>query len=362
MAKSEKKSREKRVFKWFEQKAPEYRFRFGGWQEKRLAKLQARNVTASANFEREFRKLVLPYWKKYGIKPDKNAFKVFCEGKTVDPRYISNEIWQTDITMHFNNIVSYRNLGDKNLQPFFVPTLNKAKTLARSIFGTYRDEQFLPMDAARLCTVCREAGDVVLKLSYLSSCGDGIRFFHMDDWSDEDFCATLSEIRDDFVLQTVIHQHPTLASINPSINTIRILTFRFRGEVHVLSAVLRMGSGDSKVDNVAKGGFACPVQSDGRLSKYAVSRVSKTNAVHPSGVVFADVVIPNYAHVLEKVKEAADNMPYFNLLGWDIAIGEDGEPIFIEFNVRPEQNQKTCGPSFGDLTEDVLDEVFGKKD
>ena len=358
---AKKESVAKRVFKLFEQKMPVYRFRFGGWLDKRTSARQAKRVSCSADFEREFQNLVVPYWKQYGVKPDKNAFKVFCEDKQVDPRYISNELWQTSIMMHFNNIVSYRNLGDKNLQPFLVPTLKKATTLARSIFGVYRDEQFQPMDASRLCAVCREAGDVILKLSYLSSCGDGIRFFHMEDWTDEAFLAALAEIKDDFVLQTVIRQHPTLAAINASINTIRILTFRFRGEIHVLSAVLRMGSGDSKVDNIAKGGFACPVQSDGRLEKYAVSRVSKTNTVHPSGVAFSDIVIPNYAHVIEKVKQAADNMPYFNLLGWDIAIGEDGEPIFIEFNVRPEQNQKTCGPSFGDLTEDVLDEVFGKK-
>ena len=37
------------------------------------------------------------------------------------------------------------------------------------------------------------------------------------------------------------------------------------------------------------------------------------------------------------------------------------EPVFIEYNVCPGSNQITCGPTFGDLTERVLEEVFVKK-
>ena len=54
-------------------------------------------------------------------------------------------------------------------------------------------------------------------------------------------------------------------------------------------------------------------------------------------------------------------LPYFDLIGWDFAVDEDGEPVFIEFNVMPEQNQISCGPSFGKLTDEVLAAVFGGK-
>ena len=36
-----------------------------------------------------------------------------------------------------------------------------------------------------------------------------------------------------------------------------------------------------------------------------------------------------------------------------------GDPVLIEFNVHvPGQNQEICGPTFADLTEEVLAEVF----
>ena len=48
-------------------------------------------------------------------------------------------------------------------------------------------------------------------------------------------------------------------------------------------------------------------------------------------------------------------MPYFNLAGWDIAVGVDGEPVFIEWNARTELSQTAVGPAFGKFTEEVLE-------
>ena len=44
------------------------------------------------------------------------------------------------------------------------------------------------------------------------------------------------------------------------------------------------------------------------------------------------------------------------------AVGEDGTPVMIEFNIKPGQNQiGGKEPSFGDLTDEVLEEVFIRK-
>lgn len=74
-------------------------------------------------------------------------------------------------------------------------------------------------------------------------------------------------------------------------------------------------------------------------------------------------MIPNFEKVIQMVETCHEKMGNFRLVSWDIAIGEDGEPILIEANLRNgecEFHQYNNGPLFGKLTEQVLDEVFGK--
>ena len=57
------------------------------------------------------------------------------------------------------------------------------------------------------------------------------------------------------------------------------------------------------------------------------------------------------------VKKAHYQLPYFKLMGWDIAIEEDGTPTMIEFNTTPDLSQSANGPAFGEYTEMILKEA-----
>lgn len=49
------------------------------------------------------------------------------------------------------------------------------------------------------------------------------------------------------------------------------------------------------------------------------------------------------------------------MISWDVAIDKDAEPVLIEANLQIgdiDILQPVNGPLFGDLTEDVLKEVF----
>ena len=64
------------------------------------------------------------------------------------------------------------------------------------------------------------------------------------------------------------------------------------------------------------------------------------------------------------VKKAALRFPHFRLIGWDIAVGKDSEPIIIEANLTMSSIdviETICGPLFGEYTEQVLEEIFLKK-
>ena len=54
-------------------------------------------------------------------------------------------------------------------------------------------------------------------------------------------------------------------------------------------------------------------------------------------------------------------MAHFRLISWDVAIDENAEPVLIEANLQMgdiDILQPVNGPLFGELTDDVLREVF----
>ena len=151
------------------------------------------------------------------------------------------------------------------------------------------------------------------------------------------------ELYDDLVsggyilVEEAIVQHADMASLcSSSVNTIRMVTVLKDGETHFMYSLVRMGSGDSDVDNISSGGMYCPIDAEGRLS--APAFCDKTGLYydkHPlSGTVFAGFEIPMYDSAVSIVKEAAHRVPEVRYVGWDVAITEKG-PIFVEGNTFP---------------------------
>ena len=79
-------------------------------------------------------------------------------------------------------------------------------------------------------------------------------------------------------------------------------------------------------------------------------------------MLFKDIRVPSYDKIVKTAIKLQESMPYLGIIGWDFAVGEDGEPILIELNTPCNQNQiGGKQPTFGDLTDEVLEEVFIKK-
>ena len=142
-----------------------------------------------------------------------------------------------------------------------------------------------------------------------------------------------------FLFQETITQHPLLDRINPScINSIRMDSFvNADGTPEVLSAFLRMSISNSHIDNISSGG--CYVGIDinkGTLMRDGYSFITVTGGQmytqHPvTGTVFEGYQLPYFDEVKELVCSAARLVPSLRLIGWDIAITENG-PLLIEGN------------------------------
>ena len=281
-----------------------------------------------------------------------------------DARYLPLDIQYCFIDDWFNDTRSAWALDDKNFYDLYFHDVNRPKTIARIVTNRFFDENYDNLSIEQVVERCSECKSVILKPAIGKSGGNGIQFWNLNDGKDV-LIKLLSE-RDNFIIQEVIRQHAEICKIYPySINTIRIVTCHYDGKTSVLSSVIRMGVNGNKLDNAGQGGLFCGINEDGSLKKYAYAKTGDAVTSHPQGAVFSGSRIPNY----DKCKELAIRLSnrfirVSKLISWDLAIGEDGEPILIEVNLcfgGADVHQIANGPLFGDKTEEILNSVFREK-
>ena len=313
---------------------------------------------------KEFKDIVLEFWKPYGIRPERYWYTLYCAREdSYDPRYIPDNIWFGKIYPYFNNIIARNSYADKGFFDTLFADLKRPGTVIKNMAGYYYDEEMKLLSKEEAIEKCLGAEHWVIKASTNTGGGKSIQFFDISGENDREKIERLfSDYKVNFIVQNLVEQHPDLAKIHEkSLNTVRVQSFFFKGKVYILSAQLRMGSGESRLDNVSSGGCACAIGEDGWLKGKAVTRKSEWTDHHESGIYFKDVKVPSYDKILDIVNKRHPQLPYFGIIGWDFAVDKDGDPVFIEINATSEPNQIASGPTFGDLTKEVLQEVFVDK-
>lgn len=207
--------------------------------------------------------------------------------------------------------------------------------------------------------------EAICKPSRESGSGQSIQFWNTQKQSGE-IQEFLKTSKDASIIQKVLNQHPDLDLVHKgSINSLRICSLLMKDGVHILSSCLRMGVDKARIDNVTAGGISVGIFSDGTMDEFAYNYFTgERTKVHPQGFVFKGQKVPSYDRAVELVMAAHPIIPNFRLVSWDIAIDDVGDPVLIEANMRKggiNLNQFSNGPLFGELTEQVLDEVFGKR-
>lgn len=163
-----------------------------------------------------------------------------------------------------------------------------------------------------------------------------------------------------YLMQEMVTQHPMMSRLHAqSINTIRLQTVRSLkdGQVYVLPSYLRVGTGESIVDNISRGGLAIGIDLEtGYLKRYGFFKPAYGLKVdeHPdSHVRFEEFQIPFFDEAKRQAIYFHSVLPGIHSIGWDIAIGEDG-PIFIEGN----DNWELYGTQYHEGFRKYFDEYF----
>ena len=329
-----------------------------------------RYVKGAKKLTREQKAEIRRFWKPYKRISCKWAQYYSAFNGTFDPKYIPNDLYYTKIDQHFNNRKLGYGFNDKNYYSKIFAGIKQPEVVVRKINGFLFDANYNQLSSEEAVKTIAARDEVICKPSQETGSGRGIEFFKSVETDKINTFVNNPEY-DNYIVQGLIKQHDRLDAIHKgSVNCIRVCSILLSDGVHILSSVLRMGFGSSKVDNATAvdnakyDGMSCGIDENGKLKKYAHG-YNKGEAFdkHPDGVVFLGFEIPSYDKAVELVKNAHQIIGNFRLVSWDIAIDEHGEPILIEANMRKggiNFHQFNNGPLFGDLTERVLNEVFGR--
>ena len=193
-------------------------------------------------------------------------------------------------------------------------------------------------------------GDFFFKLIN-GECGNNIFHVVADSGSlrvnDENISANELKLKmgtGKFLVQKTVLQHPLMSSLHPqSLNTIRLVTIKGTksGKISVLPSILRIGTGQSVVDNTSQGGLAVGINMDsGKLKEYGFFKPEYGTkiAIHPqSNIIFSQFTIPYFSEAVAMAKRLHGMLNGVVSIGWDVAISPDG-PTFIEGNDNWEIN------------------------
>ena len=133
-------------------------------------------------------------------------------------------------------------------------------------------------------------------------------------------------------------------------------------EVLIIYSVVRIGRSGSVIDNQCAGGISTTIAKDGKLGKYAFGGYAEDNVDKTdTGVALEGYQVPSYEKAVNMVKRLHLRLPFFNIVGWDVAIKENGEPVLIEFNTSPGLSQSAFKSGMGEYTERIIREIWPKQ-
>lgn len=156
---------------------------------------------------------------------------------------------------------------------------------------------------------------------------------HTDDRQLYDSC-----VKNRMMVEQCIESCKELKAFHPSsLNTIRVVTIQNRETSEVFGSFLRMGRGNSVVDNAHAGGIFAQINiSDGTIESDGIDTNGKRYDCHPdSHIKLKGFKIPKWKKVVETCCEAA-KLTGNTIMGWDVAINNQGEIEFVEANYGPD--------------------------
>ena len=286
-----------------------------------------------------------------------------------DPAYMPDELYYGYIEPYYVDREAARYIDNKTYYYRYFDGFNLPDLVAKRVGSLWFDGDEKPIKNSDVPKLVEKADtELVLKKAENTGGGVGIYFLDKDD-PVKDLKEKIRLISCDVVIQKAVVQHEVFAKLHPqSVNTLRIMTFLKNDGVEVLGTAMRIGDGDSRMDNAATGGFFVGITDENKTGPFGVygSAGGGTNLTHhPSlGYKIEGIELPGIDKAKEMAKQMHLRVPKSRIISWDIAIDSAGEPVLIETNLALggiDTFQVCTGPIFGNDTKRICREVFGMK-
>ena len=310
------------------------------------------------------------YWKEnYGKEIDPVLHLAFYNltGKK-DLRVVPMpEMWN-EILPYFNDMDIRVGYSDKNIYDRLISPTNTPDTILKRVRGLYFNHKNDILTKNEAAETLKQYNEFIIKPSNTDN-GKGVSKVYQKDnlLLIKGQIITFEELEEkfneNFIVQEVIEQHPIMAEPHPdSVNSLRMVTFRWKNEIKYLLTFARFGAHGEIKDNAGTGGVCVGVNQKGEFLDVAVDEHANTYTHHPStGFKFSEMkAIPNFDDFKSYVIDLHKNVLHHDLISWDIAVDVNGAPVFIEANYRGATwlYQMAIQDSFfGDLTEEVLNHI-----
>ena len=170
--------------------------------------------------------------------------------------------------------------GDKNVLPMIAQAVNvkMPETVVSVANGVFRDKNFNIITKKVATEIISDEGRVFIKPTVDSSSGEGCAVLDVVNGEDQKTGKTLSEIFEsmgqNFIVQKIIKCHKSISGLyTHSVNTFRIITYRWNGKIEHCPVIMRIGQGGNCLDNAHAGGMFIAVNEDGSLHKTAFLKI-----------------------------------------------------------------------------------------
>ena len=137
-----------------------------------------------------------------------------------------------------------------------------------------------------------------------------------------------------YIVEEKVEQSKCMSQLNPSsVNTIRCMTFRTKAGIEIGPCFLKVGQGNSFVDNGGKGGILIGIDNtNGILDTVGYDEFLMEYTDHPdTRTEFVGYQLPEWFQMRTLAKEMSAQMPGVRYIGWDLAHTENGW-VVIEGN------------------------------
>lgn len=314
-------------------------------------------------------KEIKEYYKFFNIKiKNLRWHSYYSQNNIFDQKYIPESLFYVYILPLLNNRNMLTAYEDKNN----LDHLNKIVKLPRIVLKNMNGKNYNGRNEIMSISdkIEIEDGKYLIKPSIENGGGRGIKLLEIKNGVlfIENCQTSLSNIEEeyskDYLIQEMIESSKTnLGCIYPkSLNTIRIMTYRKESDIKVLSAVARFGNNGNFVDNYTLGGYAVGIElQTGLLKGKGYTRYNGYFYKHSyTERAFKGVEVERFEELKKVVVNLHKEFKYFDLISWDMAIGNDGEIYLIELNPGEQElsfHQLTNGPLFGKNTDEILEKI-----